>query len=332
MGHTKHYILSEDLDILMKEWGEVRGFRIPESSFFHHMHEALADQVQGVLGSDVEVLSVSARDIDSGIARLLQVHHNGLPFISLDRHCYGDNEGVLFYDVNRVVDVEFEDIGIANRPGTQSQVEQLSSIADQLPPGCRKVGVIDDGCFTAGTLNTFVEEAGIVGLEVETILLGLVIHGEKLPWDDCDIHYLQFYHPGHDVVDWVWDRDFYPGVPLSGRTVGQLVDGKPVPFEPSQGACYLCGFGDIGAWASIPFEGQISLTEFCLEQDIRMFEEIEDLSSRVVKMTDLDRWPFGIKFSPDERAVDVLVRELRGLEDLVSGERGVVSLYPKSLR
>lgn len=259
-----------------------------------------------MLGSDFEVASISAQEIREGISRLHSIHHNGLAFVSLDRICCCKEMPV--FEINRLVGKDFKDIGVANRPGSVSTSEQFEALKQVLPPDCRRIGVVDDGCFTAGTLNKFVSQAKEHSLAVEAILMGVVIHGEELPWGECDIHYTHYFHPGQ-VLDWVWDRDFYPGVPLSGRTVGRIEDGHPCPLEPSQGASYLRGFGEMGKWASIPEDGQLDLTKFCLKQSIGMFQEVELLSSRAVRMVNLDRWPYGIRFKRLERIADVLNRE-----------------------
>jgi len=90
-----------------------------------------------------------------------------------------------------------------------------------------------------------------------------------------------------EVIDEICERDFYPGVPLSGRTVkGQLNVGAP----------YLLPFGKPTHWASIPKEWEKEFSRFCLQQTIKLWEEIEEISGKVVRNCDLDRLPVGFNW------------------------------------
>lgn len=82
------------------------------------------------------------------------------------------------------------------------------------------------------------------------------------------------------VIDEVCERDFYPGVPLSGRT---LFGAKNV------GVPYLLPFGKPGEWASMPTNWQVPFSAFCIQQTIRLFKEIERHSQRIVTCSDLGR-------------------------------------------
>lgn len=91
------------------------------------------------------------------------------------------------------------------------------------------------------------------------------------------VRYIRRYE---EVIDEVCERDFYPGVPFSGRL---LVNHENV------GVPYLLPFGHPGKWASIPDRWQVSFSGFCLQQTIRLFEEIERCSDRMVGCSELGR-------------------------------------------
>jgi hypothetical protein len=107
-------------------------------------------------------------------------------------------------------------------------------------------------------------------------------------------------HYFDSVVDEVCERDFYPGVLLSGRTLyGSENVGLP----------YLLPFGDPVNWASIPEEKKYAFSEFCLNQTIKIFEEIELSSGRPVLCRDLERNIFSIP-ADGIRFVDALKQKL----------------------
>ena len=83
-----------------------------------------------------------------------------------------------------------------------------------------------------------------------------------------------------EVIDEICERDFYPGVSLSGRLlVGNENIGLP----------YVLPFGNAEKWASIPTEWQEPFSQFCIQQTIRLFKAIEHCSGRIVRCCDLAR-------------------------------------------
>ena len=87
-------------------------------------------------------------------------------------------------------------------------------------------------------------------------------------------------HTYNQVVDEVCERDFYLGIPYSGRS---LMGGE------NFGLSYILPFGNPEAWASIPNEYQKFFSIFCINQTIKLFEEIENSSNKIVDCSDIDR-------------------------------------------
>ena len=136
--------------------------------------------------------------------------------------------------------------------------------------------IADDGTFTGGTvfrtIEALEERAG------KRAQFDFAI--SEIRWAFCTIDTLAREYPAYlrrrggtrdplairlnlvlakeILLDWVCERDFYIGVPRSGRTVGRVqspgMPGKPWLAENGRttaGRPYLEPWGDIGEWASI---------------------------------------------------------------------------------
>ncbi len=83
-----------------------------------------------------------------------------------------------------------------------------------------------------------------------------------------------------EVIDEVCERDFYPGVPFSGRSlIGESNIGLP----------YIIPFGKPRKWASIPTYFHKEFSKFCIDQAIILFEEIQRISNKEVCCSDIER-------------------------------------------
>jgi hypothetical protein len=105
-----------------------------------------------------------------------------------------------------------------------------------------------------------------------------------------EVHCVRFYE---DVIDEVCERDFYPGVPMSGRLLAGV---------GNWGAPYIKPFGNPEKWASIPSEHVADFSWLCLENAVALFETIEQLSGRSVHIEDLDRRIVGLPESGEYTA------------------------------
>ena len=109
-------------------------------------------------------------------------------------------------------------------------------------------------------------------IQVPCVCVGIGIAGgvRKLQALGCAVRCVRFYEA---VIDEVCERDFYPGIPLSGRLVAK---------SSNVGMPYILPFGRPKEWATIPEEWHRELSRFCLTQTIRLFTEIERHSGKIV--------------------------------------------------
>jgi hypothetical protein len=277
------YVISDGIRILLKEWGQKRGFKIPENSFFKDFRKELQNKLEEIFGrGNVDI--VSAEELKAGAEKF--ICQTGLPFVSMDRVCIRTNPAI---EVTRVVDKDdLNDCGIAPRFGTLPLQKQLLIIKEKFT----EIALWDDVIFSGKVISEIILSLEEIGVKVVVVVAGITTgKGYQNLKEKTDVRILtvRYYE---EVTDQICMRDFRPGVPLCGRSItGMPIDvGVPylLPFAiDSKGKSHLKD------WASIPEEHQKEFSRFCLEQTIRLWEEIEKCSQRIVRCRDLERIPLG---------------------------------------
>jgi len=230
---------------------------------------------------------VSETEIVAGLEKLLCAR--GLPVISLDR-AYSSSS--LNLEVSRLVDERGNVIGLKNRPGTLSIRDQVKMIKKS---GVREAVLADDVIFSGSLMKRIIECLEKEGIHIHSVCAGIGIdEGVKIVESiGCEVKCVRNYA---EIIDEVCERDFYPGIPFSGR----LLAG-----EYNFSAPYIYPFGDPVGWASIPVEYATNFSKFCLLQTISLFEAVESCSGKEVRCRDLERKILGLP-AGTERFVDVL--------------------------
>lgn len=281
----KPYIVSEDIYLLMRHWAEKKNFILPEEVFFQCLRGEFSAFFKGIF-SNFEM--IPEQEMVAGIEAF--VEESGLIPISLDKAYYSSKYS---FEITRFVDMNNDDAGTKERYGTPHVNVQLQKLQEELRG--EKVVVVDDVIFSGDIVETTIKKLSQVGIKVVAICAGIGIEKGvgRLNSAGFKVSCTRIYE---SVVDEVCERDFYPGVPLSGRSV---IGTKNV------GAPYILPFGNPGEWASIPQEWQRPLSKFCIKQTIKLFEAIEKKSKRLVRCNDLDRKVVSLPIN-EERYVDCL--------------------------
>lgn len=265
----KPYIVSEDIYLLLQHWARQRNFILPEESFFRNLRGEFAVFFREIF-SDFEM--VSEKEMVTGIEMFIK--ESELIPISLDRSYYLAEYN---FEITRFVDTNKNDVGTRERYGTPRIHIQLQKLQKELKG--KKVIIVDDVIFSGDVVEQTINELSQLGIKVVAVCAGIGIEKgvDRLNCAGYEVNCVRIYE---SVIDEVCERDFYPGVPLSGRSV---VDKENV------GVPYILPFGDPEKWASIPQKSQKPLSEFCIKQTIKLFEAIERESKRMIKCEDLDR-------------------------------------------
>ncbi len=281
------YLVTSDVQELLTKWVSDRGFVVPQKGFFLQMQGSLKKELQRCLpGEDIKFLSyLELRELINNCLSLASLNYPSI--ISLDGGVYVTNPDFRL-DTSRIINEKRELIGLGSRT-TESIDTQIQKILAQVQD--TPIVLVDEGAYTG---------AGIA--EVITMLQNNCIRVQSVVWgmatlEAYDCVKEQFPEiqltPGllfASITDWVCERDFYPGVPLSGRLVGNE-DG--LPLLPETGAPYVLPFGDPENWASIPKSRIDNFSTFCLKETISLWREVEKLSNKTVRCCDLARRPIG---------------------------------------
>jgi hypothetical protein len=276
VNERKPYVISEDIHILLTEWAENRGFIVPSMRFFRELREEMKEYLEEIFGQG-NVDMIPANKLETGMERLIK--ETALPAVSMDRVYIKTNPAI---EVTRVVDDSLNDCGIAPRFGASPIEEQLLAIKRKY----KEITLVDDVVFSGKVMSNIVQSLEAIGVKVPVVVAGITIGEgvrrlrEKTKARILSVHYYE------GVIDEICERDFYPGVPLSGRTLrGRTNMGVP----------YLLPFGKPAEWASIPKEWEIKFSKFCLRQTVKLWREIEEVSGKEVRNCDIERLPIGFR-------------------------------------
>lgn len=262
------YVVSEDIRLLLQNWAEQRGFNLPTSEFFTDFRGEFKSYLEQIFDGFELVPEI---ELLEGITE--RVRASGLPAVSFDRVYFRSQPSL---DITRLVEENGQDKGLGRRAGTTNLLRQFRSLKEQ---GIREVVLVDDVIFTGGLIKRAGKLLEKMGIRVPKVCAGIgIAEGiEQLNGFGQEVSCVREYE---EVVDEICERDFYPGVPMGGRSL---------EGNENVGVPYILPFGNLGKWASIPGEWQGPFSRFCLIQTIKLFEAIEESSGRVVRCRDLER-------------------------------------------
>lgn len=200
------------------------------------------------------------------------------PIVSLEKFFI---DTPFHLEASRAVDINLNNIGLRERTGAESIDNQ---VIDLLAQGLREIVLVDDVLFSGGVWE-IIEKLLDMGIRVKKFICGISIGDGKKRLEKQGIKVSSVVHY-EEVIDEVCHRDFYAGVPYSGRTV---VDGS----GRNIGAPYFYPFGKPVEWASIPENRAKEFSDFCLRQSIELWKHIERLYGKSISCFQIDRLPIG---------------------------------------
>lgn len=280
----KPYVVSADISSLLLKWVTQNGFVSPRLNFISDLREEFSIFMKKIFPA---FDFVDETELINGINDL--VLRSGLVPVSLDRVYFQPKTCI---DITRIVDIDGSDYGLGRRIGTSSLICQFRNIQKI---GLTDVALVDDVIFSGELIERVICCLSRMKINVSLVCAGVgIAEGiNRIAGLKCEVRCVRKYE---DVIDEVCERDFYPGVPFSGR----LLSGSE-----NIGIPYILPFGNPGKWASIPLEWQESFSKFCIKQTIRLFEEIERCSNKIISCKDLDRYVMNIPKN-ETRFVDAL--------------------------
>jgi hypothetical protein len=283
------YVVSEDIVILLEKWSKTKNFTLPNQDFFKQLRLDFTNAMRKIFPAYESVREI---ELSQGLNTLIK--SNDIFSISLDRIYAQSNYNL---DISRLVNNDGMDQGLGRRRDRSVLLEQFRNLQKL---GVRKAILVDDVIFSGKGLIRILDLLSKLRIEIPTIYAGIAIRdGIKLLKNSgFNVQAVRVYE---EVTDEVCERDFYPGVSFCGRSLNN---------NENVGIPYILPFGNPEDWASIPKNMQIPFSKFCLNQSIKLFEEIEKSSGKYVYCSDLDRKVIGLP-NDDTRFTACLRQTLR---------------------
>lgn len=278
------YVVSGDLNLVMREWAKRAGKVVPASSYFHTLSSDLRGVLRNIFGSCVDY--VEEGEMGEGIN--YYAGKSDFPVVSMDRIYFNPNlpnfSGHI--DVTRALNTDLEDMPdvLYARQGYSPLNKQFDELkTDKVEP----VTVIDDVLFSGKGFVWLAKQLAARNRPVRKAVFGIAIGEglERLKQIGVETICVRVYP---EVIDEICERDFFGAVPYSGRTV-ICNEGK------CWGAPYFLPFGRADKWASIPEEVIPEYSRYCLRQSIELWRQIEDLSDARITTDDVPRKIFRMK-------------------------------------
>ena len=338
------YIVSGDLRAIVGRWLGTEGpLYLPDKQLFEKLQSGLIEKLKEIFDPlGVKVVYLPWEYLKTGMMMLISDKAREIPVISLDHIYVGDGSADIYFDTNRIVkwanptseenwEQGWTEIGHGSRRADLGIAVQLTRIVNQgriYRMQNKRVVVVDDGIWTRGSLIAFKKLLESVNIKVEKFIVGLEIlpglESESSSLLDIPFHWVEKFKR-EDVVDWTGERDFFPGIGFSGRTVGERIEAErlspvmseyyySVPMEGNYGAPYVLPLGNPVGWANIPRSAAIELSRFCLKQAQKLYLAIEAETRRItgntirIRVHDLERPPFFYRTRPDGFITDELER------------------------
>lgn len=281
---SQPYVVSGDIPILLEEWSMRNDFALPSQRFFNQLRGEFNNEFQQMFPNyefvDEVELSKELKDM---------VDKTDLFPISLDRVYYPTSPEI---SISRITDPQDIKIGLGRRRDSGSLFSQFRELKKM---GIKKAVIVDDVVFGGNVLKRVIETCQGIGIDIPVVCTAIAIGNgvDVLKSRGIEVKSVKTYP---EVIDEICERDFYPGVPLCGRTIDSI---------ENVGAPYLLPFGNPQKWASIPKAFGRDFSLFCLRQSIELFGEIERVSGKPVTCFDVERKVIGMP-NDSTRFIDFL--------------------------
>lgn len=266
------YIVSADIKLLLERWAQERGFVLPRDEFFGNLRDEFSRVMRSIFPN---YEFVPENELVQGLNKLAQ--DSSYPVVSIDR-AYCPTE--LTLDITRLCQtVENGGTTVGARHGKPGVDEQIARIRQ----ASNVITLLDDVVFEGQTVLRLIEVLGEKGVHVASVIAGIGI-GEGVNCIQETGVVVRCVRRYSSAIDEVCERDFYPGVPFSGRSLSG---------DANVGISYLLPDGKPDKWASIPAEWCLPVSRACLKNTYSLFAQIGRVSERKVLISDLDRWLYG---------------------------------------
>ena len=291
--HNKKYVVTQTLRPHLSAFKRI-GLEIPGDDVINNIEQQVIDSLEeNFSGTEIEIEAIPFETFcDSILALAHEVEGSFTDTLAISTASMIALEcGGKCIEVNRLIDMDGEIIGIGPRPGYPSVEKQIAGALDKLSG--KDIVIVEDGAFTGGTLDYLLGIMQGRGSSVKAIVLGILFpDAEKVIRERFDGQLL-CYRKADDVLDWMPSHDFFPFFPNSGRVIGGHLAGKCFPTytedHMSLSMPYIMPYGKPGEWASIKTNGYkaANFSRQCLTSALNIFQAMEEINGRRIMIKDL---------------------------------------------
>lgn len=263
------FVVSGDIEWLLTRWAAERSRQLPGQSFFEGLRERFVEYLRTIFP---DVVFLPERDLFPPLEDLTA--RSPFPVVAIDPVSH---RGSRRLEICRLVDAAGRSCGLGSRLET-SLIRQVRQLKTQ---GLREIALVDDVLFTGEQMIRIIHALRGRDINVRQVYAAIGIESAIRRLSQTTPVFCVRSFPA--VIDQVCERDFYPGIPYSGRTVrGHANAGLP----------YLRPFGNPD-WASIPPRHHPAYSQFCLGQAEKLFAAIEQVSGpvRCQDLRGIGPWP-----------------------------------------
>lgn len=299
-----HYVVSEDIDLIVSRWCNGLGLTSPDLQFYAELRSRMKSFLCDIF---TKVTFVDSQYIRNGLLESVSKYkQDGLTVVNLERVYLEDSEVDFRIELTRTVTEWGDDVVIPSvRHGTRQKRYQFEALRN------KKLVLVDDVVFSGKTLISTITELQYYQALTQAVTVAVGVRNGVDRLKKANFGVLGM--PDHmsidcmeefdHVSDQVCERDFYPGLPYSGR---QHASHNFASFP------YILPFGKPGKWASIPEKEVRDFSILCLDNTITLFREIERINDVVITSAMISRPVFGIPQS-DLSFADVLAEARHSL-------------------
>jgi hypothetical protein len=295
-GHTRGdqtYLVTLDSGEKISSFKTV-GVNTPsfDDNFYGQIQSDLISAVKTALGPNVTVETVRMAELSKDVLGLAytKCKTNESIIVSTCREFAEPMKGITL-DINRLVDINGETIGIGPRPGCDTIADQLDKI--KYHASGKPVVLVEDGIFSGGTVQYVVNSLQSVGVVVSHVIVGFVFPSseaniDKLRATGIEVAWLKEFE---ELLDWVPDHDFLPLVPNCGKVIGVKPFGLPTPYYSSEGlgysVPYVYPFAPVESWASVPEDSKRDLAKKCISLSQQIYTKLDILNDHKIKLKEI---------------------------------------------
>lgn len=291
LAETRTYVLTHDIPMHLNAFQMV-GLKTPDAhdEILISFRDGLANLISEAL-PDVKVVSLDMQELSRKVWTEALKHKTSIRNNMVLSSCFEMSSPMRgrTLEINRIVDIDGNIIGIGPRPGCFHIDEQISGIAQSVDG--HPVVLIEDGIFSGKTLAFVLKRLLEKRVNVHTIIVGILFQDGLEAIRKVYKGEIVVIQENHDPMEWMPDHDFFPFMPNCGRVLGVKMFDGVMPYYSHEGVSYtfpyIKPFGDLKNWASIPKEKCYEVSRFCLSRAIDFFSKMNLLNDRDLKIRDL---------------------------------------------